>query len=207
MASAVASAAFSSFITTSRTAEAARPRQITSGWLVAPTMRCSLNAILERDTCAPNCFTRELERMGGHEPLPEVERENSARNVFKLDPPLRGLGVRRKDEGCSKRRPELGPLAGRKPLSCQTPRRHHAPEAHQETIGHCAPTRAEATELATRPRRQSAPQRQSPLPQPEHAVRSSRTRPSGNSLILLRAGSPPARTHPNPPVDTTPRSG
>jgi hypothetical protein len=162
MASAVASAGFSSFITTSRTAEVARPRQITSGWLVAPTMSCSPNAILERDTCAPSCFTRELERIGGHEPLP-VERENSVQTVLNFDP-LRGLGVRRKDEGSSKRRPELGPLAGRKPLSCQTPRRHRAPEARQETIGHCAPTRAEATELTTRPRRQSTPQRQSPLP-------------------------------------------
>jgi hypothetical protein len=80
-----------------------------------------------------------------------VERENSAQNVFNFDPPLRGLHVRKKDEGSSKRPPELSPLAGRKPLSCQTPRRHHAPEAHQETIGHRAPTRAEATELTTRP--------------------------------------------------------
>jgi hypothetical protein len=164
MGSAVASAAFSSFITTSRTAEAVRPRQTTSGWLVAPTIRCSPNAILERDTRAPSYFKRELEPMGGHEPLPDVERENSAQNLFKFDLPLRGVGVRRKDEGSSKRIPELGQLAGRKPLSCHTPRCHHAPEAHDETIGHCAPTRADATELTTRPRRQSAPQRQSPLP-------------------------------------------
>jgi hypothetical protein len=172
MASAVASAAFSSFITTSRTAEAVRPRQTTSGWLVAPIMRCTPNAILERDTRAPSYF----KRVGGHEPLPEVERKNSVQNVFKSDPLLRGLGVRRKDEGSSKRPPELGPLAGRKPLSCQTPRRHHAPEAHQETIAQCAPTRAEATELATRPRRQSAPPAPIAPPQPDHAVRSSRTR-------------------------------
>src|SRR4029077_16938974 len=110
-------------------AEAVRPRQITSGWLVAPTMRCSPNAILERDTRAPSYFKRELERVGGHEPLPEVERENSAQNVFNFDPPLRGLHVRKKDEGNSKRPPELSPLAGRKPLSCHMPRRHHAPEA------------------------------------------------------------------------------
>jgi hypothetical protein len=65
-------------------------------------MRCTPNAILERDTRAPSYFKRELERMGGHEPPPEVERENSAQNAFKLDPLLRGLHVRRKDEGCSK---------------------------------------------------------------------------------------------------------
>jgi hypothetical protein len=94
----------------SRTAEAVRPRQKTSGWLVAPTMRCSPNAILERDTCAPSYCKRELERVGGHEPLPEVERKNSVQNVFNFDPPLRGPGVQRKDEGSSKRPPELGPL-------------------------------------------------------------------------------------------------
>jgi hypothetical protein len=90
-------------------------------------------------------------------------------HVFKFDLPLRGLGVRGKDEGSSKRPPELGPLAGRKPLSCQTPRRHHAPEAHQETIGQCAPTRAEATELTTRSRRQSPPPTPIAPPQPDHA--------------------------------------
>jgi hypothetical protein len=122
-----------------------------------PTTRCSLNAILDRDTCAPSCLTRELE------PHPEMERESSAQNQFKFDP-LRGLRVWRKDEGSNTRGQELGPLAGRMPLSCHTPRRHHAPEAHQQTIGHCAPTRAEATELTTRPRGQSAHQRQSPSP-------------------------------------------
>jgi hypothetical protein len=43
-------------------------------------MRCTPNAILERDTRAPSYFKRELERLGEHEPLPEVERENSAQN-------------------------------------------------------------------------------------------------------------------------------
>jgi hypothetical protein len=64
-------------------------------------------------------------------------------------------------------------------------RRHHAPEAHQETIGHCAPTRAEATELIMRPRRQSTPQRPSPLASLTTRSNSSRARPSGNSLIFL----------------------
>jgi hypothetical protein len=95
--------------------------------------------------------------MGGHEP------QNSAQNAFKFDP-LRGLRVRRKGEGSSKRPPELGPLAGRKPLSCHMPRRHHAPEAHQETIGHCAPTRAEATELITRPDLRARPNAPRPSP-------------------------------------------
>jgi hypothetical protein len=175
---------FLEFHHTSRTAEAVRPRQKTSGWLVAPTMRCSPNAILERDTCAPSYCKRELERVGGHEPLPDVERENSAQNVFKFDP-LRGLRVRRKDEGCSKRRPELGPRAGRKPLSCHMPRRHHAPKAHQEND---RPLRANARR-SHRAHHAPATSEHAPtpnaLPQPDHAVRSSRTRPPGNRLILF----------------------
>jgi hypothetical protein len=49
--------------------------------------------------------------VGGHEPLAEMERQNSRQNVFKFDP-LRGLGVRRKDEGSSKAATRIRPARG-----------------------------------------------------------------------------------------------
>jgi hypothetical protein len=62
----------------------------------------------------------------------------------------------------TKRRPELGPLAGRKPLSCHAAQRSHAPGTPQQSERPLRADAAETSKLTRRPRLRSTPERPSP---------------------------------------------
>jgi hypothetical protein len=90
----------------------------------------------------------QFERRQHFHPLPPIPRgedliafETEHRAVRKHQPKSRMREIRTSGSvGDPGGMPPGSTRPGRKPLSCQPPRRHHAPGAHQKAIGHCAPT-------------------------------------------------------------------